>query len=206
MSQKLISIFKKLFSNNEYSVCRQSPIDIVYDETKINLGNIGLLKVNYTNIRCKKTDENLASIYKFVPNDNSYTIIYNGHKHTLKNIHIHMSSEHTLNGTSFDAEVHFVHTSDDGSHNVVLGMFITFVEEDNMSFFNVNEDYNFQIDIKNMNYFNYAGSLTTPPYNTNVSWIVFEKPLLVKRPTFNYETNRKVQKTIHPSELKYMKY
>lgn len=46
-------------------------------------------------------------------------LVYN-----LLQFHVHLPSEHTLNGNTFDGEAHFVHNRTDGGELLVIGVFL----------------------------------------------------------------------------------
>ena len=43
----------------------------------------------------------------------------------MKQFHLHAPSEHTLNGKPMDGGIHFVHSNNDGSALLVVGIFLT---------------------------------------------------------------------------------
>jgi carbonic anhydrase len=46
-------------------------------------------------------------------------------------------------------------------------------------------------------YYRYEGSLTTPPYEENVSWVIYKEPLLLPKP----ELNELIKLFRHPARL-----
>jgi carbonic anhydrase len=125
----------------------------------------------------------------------------------LIQFHAHTPSEHTLDGTSYPAEVHFVHQNDAGELAVVGVM----IESGS-----ANEAYQPYLDAAveqptasiealadllptGSAYLTYDGSLTTPPCTQGVRWIVLSEPVSMSDEQISIladahgETNRPVQ-------------
>ena len=104
---------------------------------------------------------------------------------------MHAPSEHSVDGSLYDAEVHLVHTyKDDGSYGAVIGVFFDRVHggvEENpflKSFFDsidaadgtTEVDLSAFLDSVDMSrYWSYDGSFTTPPCTEGIKWTVIKQ-------------------------------
>ena len=120
-------------------------------------------------------------------------ITLEGRQFSLLQFHFHLPSEHTVDGSSFPMEVHFVHQAEEGDL-AVIGVFMDPGEEhaaiqtvwDAMP--GVDEspaplpgfDPNALLP-EGRGYSRYAGSLTTPPCSEVVSWVVMGESITVSQ-------------------------
>jgi len=190
---------------------RQSPIDILPAETTVEKRK---LQNNYYN-----QPENLTFVLKNnghsaqVDIGNATGLYSNAFGQTFKPVQVHfhwgrndsVGSEHTINGSQYPAEMHFVHmnkkysTAEEAVKNqdglLVLGTFITIGIESSefKPIFDALEEVegegetkaidalkivNLMPDNKKEFYF-YNGSLTTPGCNQAVKWIVFKDEICI---------------------------
>ena len=134
----------------------------------------------------------------------------------LKQFHFHATSETTLNGKYFPLELHLVHTDEQG--NPRLSLPYSSNKENTMrrsgSLFSgfpsktgqIVMDAHIQVDTpallpKNLSYYKFPGSFTTPPCKEGLTWYVLENPIeldakqirsFTEIPGFNH-THRPIQ-------------
>ncbi len=164
----------------------QSPIDLVSAKKSKKLKKI---KFKYKTVKLQIVN-NGHTIQVNYP-AGSYAII-GGKRYELLQFHFHSPSEHTVNGSHFPMELHLVHKDADGKLAVV-GLFLkkgktnkhlkniwkNLPTEINKPL-SVNASFNImKLLPKKSSYFNYPGSLTTPPCSEGVNWNVLVKPITV---------------------------
>ncbi len=121
--------------------------------------------------------------------DGENKVDLNKKEYKLLQFHYHALSEHTIDGEYFPIEVHFVHKHSDTDFAVIGVMFVE--GKENELFKNYLDKFptskgeyksDDMIDLlslmpKNMSYYHYSGSLTTPPCSEVVSWYVLKNPV-----------------------------
>lgn len=171
--------------SDEYATCgtgmAQSPIDV--PRASANVTDLPALMFDYSATTLALSDTGHG--YKAAPTG-SHTLSIGDDTYTLLQFHAHTPSEHTLDGESFPMEVHFVHQSEAGELAVVGVM----VEEgdENVAFQAVLHGIlsgSMEAEIASpaallpgsLQYFAYAGSLTTPPCSEGVRWNVLQESI-----------------------------
>lgn len=178
-----------------YGLCStgldQSPVDI---ESGKNSGII--------NTTPDTSLESLSlswGISKFTENYNGHTLQMNydsgsamtfeGKNYELKQFHFHSPSEHILDGRQYPLEMHFVHQSENGT--TVVGVFFKEGQANQtlQTIWDNNPQQEGAIVVpglsmnamdflpKDLSYYHYTGSLTTPPCTEGVNWIVLKEPI-----------------------------
>lgn len=163
----------------------QSPIDI----RTAKAANIKLPELKFDYQR-----ELIASL------NNGHTIQHNnapgsflsvgGQKYALEQFHVHTPSEHTIDGKRFEMELHFVHKTESGAVAVVgvlvqseLGAKLEFPlyndlpekAGERVTFEGTRNPSDFLP--RNLEYYSYTGSFTTPPCTEPVRWIIMKNPI-----------------------------
>lgn len=175
------------WANQGYSECAglvQSPIDIVTKYTlKTELPEITM---NYGEFPVKIVDNG----HTVQVNASKGSIEYNNDTYTLKQFHYHGHSEHYIDGKPSPMEVHFVHQSEKTGALIVLGVMVEGGGADNQAFGQYLQafpkDKNKEVALtetidpvkmfpSSKKYYNYTGSLTTPPCSQGINWIVFKE-------------------------------
>lgn len=113
-----------------------------------------------------------------------------GRRYDLVQFHFHTPSEHQHDGKAYAMEAHLVHQNNAGQL-AVIGVFIKEGERNNFlqSIWEIipeteGESASSDVEINAVDllpddnsYYNYRGSLTTPPCSQNVLWHVLETPI-----------------------------
>lgn len=132
------------------------------------------------------------------------------YKWDLRNIHMHIPSEHTVNGHRYDMELHFIHDLDlsysrgnnpfGNRKATVVGVFF---EIDNFEgdavidewSFEQNSEFDFEVPHfldNHITHYLYNGGLTTPGCDEVVNWIVIAQPFKIHARKF-----RKIESILH---------
>ncbi|RDU73672.1 carbonic anhydrase family protein [Helicobacter aurati] len=175
--------------DESYASCKtekfQSPINILDSET---------IKVN-ANFSLKKTYANYSS--NIVNNGHTVQVGFNGDNslafndvdYKLIQLHFHTPSENQVNGKSYPAEVHLVHKDSEGNI-LVIGIFIT-EGKANPALQSIIKAVPNKVNVtkpfkdialqtllpQKMGYYEFQGSLTTPPCSGNVTWVVMQESI-----------------------------
>lgn len=168
----------------------QSPINIVSTNAMVDT-TLQPLDIHYSSAtKIHEVVNNGHSIqYNF---ESGNYLNYKDEKYELKQIHFHEAAEHTINGIRYPMVIHMVHVNIKNQYAVLAVM----VKEGKSSApFNFLESYlpiekgttktvNTSFDLnknlpKDKGYYNYVGSLTTPPCTEGVNWFIYKKPITI---------------------------
>ena len=170
---------------SEFSTCdsgmKQSPIDI--QTAGLTKEAIPAIEVDYKPTPVDLVNNGHTIQQNYAPGS---SITVGGKKYNLLQFHFHSPSEHTVNGKPADLVAHLVHKADDGQLGVIGVLMNAGAENpvikalwDNMPM-EMNSNMS-KADVMvnaadlltaDLKYFNYSGSLTTPPCSEGVNWMV----------------------------------
>lgn len=170
------------------SVCsmgkQQSPINIIHPKPVTN----HKLYFHYHDVPFIAGKLGADNLDNDVIHDKTDYLTFDQEKYIFEGFHFHTQSEHTIDGKKYAGELHFIH-GDQQHHYVVIGIFIKEGQENKhldqilqISNAAKSKHINPQDFLPNkLDYFTYAGSLTTPPCSENVTWIVMQEPIEVSK-------------------------
>ncbi|KAI5072721.1 hypothetical protein GOP47_0012827 [Adiantum capillus-veneris] len=151
----------------------QSPVAINASEAFLNASTV--LETFYHSAIVERSDDHAVQIVRRCGGGALY---WNSEgPYYVLNMHWHTPSEHIVNGVRFPLEGHIVHVGPNGEI-LVIGILYEIGTEDNLLASILNWTCPFGvITLENVtsNYYNYMGSLTTPPCTEGLTWIVLEK-------------------------------
>ncbi len=165
---------------------QQSPIDIQIKDAVAEA--LPLLKFNYRAERISMINNG----HTIQQSEHPGSFLHVGdHVYSLKQFHVHVPSEHTIDGKHADAEIHFVHKSTSGQ--VVVVAVMVYADSKNpvhVPLYKilpkqvgekvvVDHSARNPMDLipKDHSYLRYKGSFTTPPCTEGVHWIVMKTPV-----------------------------
>ena len=170
----------------------QTPVNIT-DTTPIEFDEI--VKTSYDGESATEI-QNIGNHFVFIYEEgNNNFINLNGEEFEVINIHFHSESEHAVDGERLDLEMHIVHANEtgglsvlgvlieEGEFNPALAPFFDTVDSQLEANGELPDTVEFTDEIEiaellpdNSGWF-YNGSLTTPPFDENVNWFVFEESI-----------------------------
>jgi carbonic anhydrase len=122
--------------------------------------------------------------------DGENHLIWEGQRWDLHQYHVHMPSEHTVDGFHASAELHFVHTNEEGEVLVIAVMVIAGEDHADMlvTVPHLPTQTGGEADLpvvrdptewlpNDRAYWSYHGSFTTPPCTEGVIWMVMQDPV-----------------------------
>jgi carbonic anhydrase len=174
----------------DYAACKsgrsQSPIDIKAAEK----ADLPPLRFDYASEPLKYLINNGYTI-RVNYHDTSSALVIGDKRYYLTQFHFHRPSEESIHGKTYAMEAHLMHTASDGSIAGVTvmiepGAANEMVQRlwDHMPKTKGDEQEIPGVDINpsiliphDLSYYEYTGSISAPPCNEGILWIVLEKPL-----------------------------
>lgn len=175
--------------SKDYQACmagkKQSPIDISAAET----AELAAIEFNYTASHIDLIN-NGHTIQMNYGGDSKITVA--GKSYKLLQFHFHSPSEHTINGKPADMVAHLVHQAENGQLGVIGVLMNKGADNKTIAALwkhlptKSGDHKKAKVDINvadllpaDRRYFNYSGSLTTPPCSEGVNWMVLRQPVEV---------------------------
>jgi carbonic anhydrase len=200
------------------SSCRQSPINVFSPAKFVLVPPVSFLDIKYKSVPIESEKHVSNGHVSFVTSNPDYITSYNGHDYKLLQYHVHSPAEHQVNGKIYNAEVHFVHKDEVSNEYLVLAVFLDIaitsenvfdvaIYEAGLTSASTSVSLNMlQLsDVFSSDYFTYAGSLTTDPYNDDVTWVIFTQASGTDVTKIGHASNagtpRAIQTNIHPAEV-----
>ena len=167
---------------------RQSPVNILTLDSKHKT----IHKIIFNYHPSTETVVKMAHTIQ-VNYDSGNTIGYENRLYDFKQFHFHTPAEHLIDGVTYPMELHMVHLLQqsasqkpvylviglmfkEGKENPFINKFFNILPDSTGAvshppnqFININE---LLAEAKQLHYYHYDGSLTTPPFTETVTWMV----------------------------------
>lgn len=180
----------------------QSPIELLEAQCVVDPEKIQL-KFHYQRERFFAQRFNHAA--HFVPPERESFVNYQGVRYVLSDIHFHTPGEHIIEKHSYPIECHLVHTHE--QQNLVIGILLDLDEDRGLRLADIEAGVNkgeffFNPEMflpELLSYYQYEGSLTTPPTVGPIPWFVMSEPGLISNELYmelqgdNGHNNRPIQ-------------
>ena len=186
----------------------QSPINIT------GAKDVDLPDLELSSKKSKAEEENNGHTIEVKVENAKNTLKFNNQTYTLEQFHFHAPSENQIDGKTYPLEGHFVYKTKDGKITVVSVLY--HYGKENQALKQVWQKMPQKAETKiklsqpvavsqmfpkDLDYYNFEGSLTTPPCTEGVNWIVFKKQETISKAqvkkfskTLGFKNNRPIQK------------
>lgn len=187
---------------------KQCPINIT------GAKDVDLPALQLSSKASKVSVENNGHTIEVALKNSDNTLKFGNNTYTLEQFHFHAPSENQIDGKTYPLEEHFVYKTKDNKITVVSVLYQYGANNKALKSvwrnmpkkaerkiklaktININ-----QMFPKDLSYYNFEGSLTTPPCTEGVNWIVFKKQKNISRAqvkkfskTLGFSNNRPIQK------------
>jgi carbonic anhydrase len=175
-----------------YALCKsgelQSPIDI--PDAAARKGDLPSLLFNYKPVPLKVIDTGHTIQVNYAPGS---IVTVSGKRYELMQLDFHKPGEHKISGKGHDMSVNLVHKGPDnktaiftvfldaGGDNAFMKTLLDNLPKEKGKETTVDAVTINALDLlpKNKGYYQFAGSLTTPPCSEDVTWFVLKTPTTV---------------------------
>ena len=176
----------------DYAACKmekyQSPINIVESQAKKAKHSLKMMQAPQAS-DIVNNGHTLQINFRQTAPPKATSLSLDGKEYQLMQLHFHTPSENQLNGKKYPAEIHIVY-KDAMGNLLVIGIFIK-EGQDNKALQTIlqntpqtiNQPIQFtDLTLDNllpsqMSFYEFMGSLTTPPCSGGVTWIVMQHPI-----------------------------
>ena len=144
------------------------------------------LKIVYSKTQSMTSVSDVHFVKYYTNTEDSY-IIYENNKYLLRQFHFHNSSENLINNVLSPVECHFVHENVELKKLVVIGVLMKLsssgsdITQNLIS--NIGKTVTFDLSQYNKlyknKYYSFLGSLTTPPFDIGIQWLLFNSTDIV---------------------------
>ncbi|MGX6991996.1 carbonic anhydrase family protein [Pseudolactococcus reticulitermitis] len=164
----------------DHTLIPQSPIDVRTDQLLAKVDTS--LQINLPSDQEVIVKDTPIGIQIYADGD----LQWRGHEYMLNRFHFHDGAEHLVNGKRHAAEIHFAFESVD-INQLVLAVFADVDEactDDSIQTLLNSPHKLVDFDInkllpENQTFWTYKGSMTTPPLNQTITWLILEEPIKI---------------------------